>query len=274
MRIVPVCIMLFLLNSCVSGKETIYVASTPAGTVVRSFLGIALTDSVDFIRWRIALTDRNYEIQCNYGVSKPNTNGFINDGRKIELKGKVIKKESQYLLVNGSAAIHITELNRDILHFADVTNTLLVGNGGWSYTLNAMPPIGEKQINAPVKQTMLADSIAFEGRSPCAGIEVQNSGPACYKLKWYFVLYTDPITHQPTTYKLLGTPWRNIDGLRGKWSIETNNKGQTVYQFYDETDKAFLHLLKASENILLFTGEDGKILVGNEDFSYTLNRRW
>ncbi len=34
-----------------------------------------------------------------------------------------------------------------------------------------------------------------------------------------------------------------------------------------------LYLLKGDDNILFFVDPNGRLLVGNEDFSYTLNRR-
>src|SRR5215203_494159 len=83
---------------CTDGKESNYTGSTPAGTIIRSFLGIAFTDSVDFIRWRINLQDGRFSIKCNYGIGKPNTNGFINGGKWITLEGGLEKKQNIYLL--------------------------------------------------------------------------------------------------------------------------------------------------------------------------------
>ena len=45
-----------------------------------------------------------------------------------------------------------------------------------------------------------------------------------------------------------------------------------MYRLNDKNGKAFIYLLKLDEHILVFTDADGKLLVGNEDFSYTLNR--
>ena len=40
----------------------------------------------------------------------------------------------------------------------------------------------------------------------------------------------------------------------------------------DDKGNGLLYLLKLDEHILVFTDAHEKLLVGNEDFSYTLNR--
>ena len=80
--------MFLLLNSCVSGKEINYTASTPAGALVRNFLGISKTDSIDFIRWNLKIINlKEFDLTCSYGIGKPNTNGFI-DKKEVLLSGK------------------------------------------------------------------------------------------------------------------------------------------------------------------------------------------
>ena len=88
MKSVFLVFLVILLASCANGKEKIYIGSTPATNIdVRSFLGIPFADSIDFIKWKVTLTDNRYSLQCQFGISKPNTDGFINDGIKIQLKG-------------------------------------------------------------------------------------------------------------------------------------------------------------------------------------------
>jgi hypothetical protein len=90
---------IFFIVSYATGKEKIYIGSTPAGNTIRSFLGIPLPDSVDFIRWKIIVSNNLYHLQCNYGIGKPNTNGFIDGGKKIELSGKVGKAGNDWLVM-------------------------------------------------------------------------------------------------------------------------------------------------------------------------------
>ena len=72
-----------------SDKEVNYTASTPAGIEVRDFLGINRVDSIDFIRWKLTIIDgKEFDLSCTYGISKANTNGFI-DEKKVARKGTV-----------------------------------------------------------------------------------------------------------------------------------------------------------------------------------------
>ena len=59
---------------------------------------------------------------------------------------------------------------------------------------------------------------------------------------------------------------------RGKWEIVTNKNGRVIYKLDPEKKQFAVHLLKADDNILFFTDADGNLLVGDEDFSYNLNR--
>ena len=60
---------------------------------------------------------------------------------------------------------------------------------------------------------------------------------------------------------------------RGKWQIITRENGRILYQVRPDDGAYTLYLLKGDDNILFFTDGNGQLLVGNEDFSYTLNRR-
>jgi hypothetical protein len=117
----------------------------------------------------------------------------------------------------------------------------------------------------------------FEGRSPCQEIVkmLNVSGrEACIKIKWQLILYQDPVTHAPTTYALGGFAWRNPPRT-GKWAIVKGAKedpNAVVYQLDPDDPQGFLSFLKADENILYFLDTNRELLVGNETFSYTLNR--
>src|SRR5687768_3602959 len=117
--------------SCANSKETNYTASTPADPIVKTFLGISLTDSIDFIRWKLSLTDLRYSLECNYGIGKPNINGFYDGGKKIVLSGSVKRDKNTYLLQNGNQILKLIELNANLLHILNEDNSLLIGGGGW-----------------------------------------------------------------------------------------------------------------------------------------------
>jgi len=261
-----------LLVVCSYGKEVTYTGSTPAAAVVRKFLDIPLEDSVDFIRWKINISGQHYTLQCSYGLGQPNTNGFINGGSKITVNGSLQKEHNFFLLSNGHKKLKLAVLNENLLHILNPDDSFLIGNGGWSYTLNNIQPEQSKHINFIQEGTTIKDSMVFEGRTPCGVPGIIEPGALCYKLKWYIVLYGNTKKNTATTYKVFGTAWREKGGRKGKWQLINTNDGRTIYRLNDETGNGLLYLLGVQENILLFTDAEGKILTGNEDFSFTLNR--
>ena len=116
----------------------------------------------------------------------------------------------------------------------------------------------------------------FEGRSPCHGIARELNLPqheGCHKVKWRVTLYQHPETSAPTTYKVEGTLHRQR-AREGTWSIGSGAKtgsNETIYHLGATSEPAIL-LLKADDNVLFFLGHDRELMVGNADFSYTLNR--
>ena len=265
-------IMIFV--SCANSKETNYTASTPAAPIVKKFLGIPLADSIDFIRWKLSLNDLKYSLECNYGIGKPNTNGFYNGGKKILLTGAMQRDKNNYILHNGTQILKLAEVNANLLHIVNNDNSLLIGTAGWSYAINNITHSANDKVNLISKQTAVRDSIAFEGRTPCGVPGIVEAGKECYKLKWSIVLYGNTAKNEPTTYKLFGTPYRVEGGRRGNWKIISGKEGKIVYQLLDESGNPFIHLLKLDEGVLIFTDVKGNLLVGDPDFSYTLNRRF
>lgn len=264
-------VVMLLIFVSVSGKEKLFVGSTPANNVVRSFLQISLTDSVDFIRWNLILTNSSYKIECNYGISKANTNGFINGGKTVELSGESRLEKNYYHLINGNRTLKILLINEVLLHLLNTNNTFLVGNGGWSYTLNSTEPLHDEQVSILSAPIVLQDSVIFEGRTPCGVPNVIPEGTLCYKIKWLIVFYSK--ANKPYSYKIMSTGWRKAGGLKGTWKFIEDDKGHIYYQLNDDTGKAFIHLLQLDGQVLMFTDAQQKLLVGNHDFSYTLNKR-
>jgi len=269
-----VAIFFFLLiTSCSNGKEQAFTGSTPGGSIVTQFLGIPIADSIDFIRWKLVIRDHDYNLQCNYGIGKNNSNGFINGGKIIELKGTFKKDKNYYQIQNGDKTLFVAELNPNLLHLSDQNKTLLIGNGGWSYTLNSTTASLSDQLNFTAQPGILEDTMDFQGRTPCNIPGVIPPGTECYKLKWHIIFYADVKKNEPGTYKIFGTPWRETGGRTGNWKINKGKNGRIIYQLNDDKGNGFLYLLKIDENIVAFTDAGGKLLVGDEDFSYTLNRK-
>lgn len=272
MKIAAVLLCMLIFN-WYTPKKINFTASTPAGTVVKSFLGIPLNDSVDFIRWKLTLENKRYHLQCTYGIGQPNTNGFINGGKNIVLDGAFTRDQNKITLENDTKVLNVIQLNSNLLHILDEDDQLLTGNGGWSYTLNNIEAVITGEINTTVQEHSLQDSMIFDGRTPCGVPGIVPAGMQCYKLKWRIIFYPGNKNEQEGKYSIIGTAWRNIKRKTGEWKMMRAKNNQLTYRLNDEKGNALIYLLKADENILLFTDSTGKTLVGNEDFSYTLNRK-
>lgn len=262
-----------VFSSCGRTQHTNFTASTPASALVRNFLGISLTDSIDFIRWTISINGDNYSLNCNYGIGKPNTNGFYDGGKKVRLQGPLKKEQNIFELHNNQRILKLAALNSNLLHILNEDNTLMIGNAGWSYAINSLTPSHSDQLMLAPTTTKISDSMAFQGRTPC-GVPGASTGQQCYKLKWYVVFYGNAGKNEPVSYRISGTGFRLEGGKTGKWKINTQKDGRSVYELFDETGKPFLHLLKLDDGVLIFTDDKGNLLVGDHDFSYTLNRKF
>lgn len=267
---------LLLLSFTIVAKERTYIGSTPAAPIIREFLGISLTDSIDFIRWKLALSFTGYKLECQYGLSKPNTNGFI-DEKRVSFTGTSKKDGIHYYLVNDGKTLNVIEINTSIVHLADDRDQLLSGNGGYSYALNSVNGKPTAIFNFPSKDTPLKTATVYEGRTPCNILsDAVGMGRAsnCYKLKWYFIFHTDPATGKPSYYLRNGKRPIKEGMAKGTWEIITGKDGRIIYKVNPTPEDAYtLYFVKAGDNILFFTDPAGNLLVGTEDFSFTLNRK-
>jgi hypothetical protein len=271
MKMISILACFLIFSGCVQGKEKSFTGCTPAGPVVRNFLGIPLTDSVDFIRWNFSLDDNKYTLECNYGIGKPNTNGFWNGGKIIKLKGEFKSGKNYLQLLHDGKKLNLVELNPSLVHIADENIKLLVGTGGFSYTLNNLAPIISDQLTLSPTPILLKDSMQFYGRTPCRGID---SRPECRKLKWSVVLFADSKTNQPTTFRMRGTMFEKFGPETGRWKINKGKDGRIIYQLDLADHSKSFYLLKLDDNNVIFTDEKGNLLVGDFDFSYSLSRAW
>jgi hypothetical protein len=116
----------------------------------------------------------------------------------------------------------------------------------------------------------------FVGRTPCREIanEIGASVPdQCHKLKWDITLFQDKVTGAPTTYRIDATLYRQSPRM-GKWKIVSatrHHPNAIIYELEAASGPGSIQLLKA-DNIMFFVGQNGRLMVGNADFSYTLNR--
>lgn len=148
------------------------------------------------------------------------------------------------------------------------TNLLLLLLLLFSYSnaISQTPPPGNSLVGV------------FDGRTPCRELAKQfdeKTSDACIKIKWRLILYKDSITGNPSVYQLLGLVYRKENPRVGNWKIvkgTQTNPDAIVYQL-DFPGKESILLLKADDNVLFFLDKQKHLMVGNRDFSYTLNRK-
>jgi hypothetical protein len=283
-----------------------FIGSTPGGALPREFLGgLATNAECHFIKWEIKLlpnqgaaSPATCHLVAQYHVPARHNPNQYEEGPKVTARGtwemvKGTKSNPDAVVLRISSenrqSLSFVKVNEDLLHLLNPDGTLMIGNGGWSYTLNRAAG-SEKPVDASLamsapdmsyKIAPLATGPAvfgvFEGRSPCHGIARELKLPqhaGCHKVKWRVTLYQDPKTSAPTTYKVEGSLHRQST-REGTWSIVRGPKtdpNAVVYQLNATPTEAALLLLKADDNILFFLNQNREPMVGHADFSYTLNR--
>lgn len=138
--------------------------------------------------------------------------------------------------------------------------------------------------NAPSKTTS-RNAIAegpdvwgvFDGRVRCQEMAVVMKATVpgnCEKLKWSFTFYQHPTTHEPTTYMLRGSLFRD-QPRKGKWILTKgthNDPNATVIQLDPDHPDTSLFLLKGDDNVLFILNGNKELMVGDTYLSYTFNR--
>jgi hypothetical protein len=284
-----------------------FVGSTPDGALPREFVGgLATNMPCHCIMWHLTLsTNQNTALPATFNLiaryripARGNTNQSA-DGPRVAVHGtweilKGTKSGSDAVVYRLNAekpqrSLSFMSVGANLLHLLNPDGSLMVGNGGWSYTLNRAdhsekpvdPSLAMSAPDMSYKISPLANGPAvfgvFEGRSPCHGIARELKVPqhaGCSKAKWRITLYQNPETRAPTTYKVEGTLYRQV-AREGTWSIVPGAKTDAnaiVYRLSPTQTEAALLLLKADDNVLFFLDQDREPMVGHAEFSYTLNR--
>jgi hypothetical protein len=262
-----------------------FVGSTPGDDVIKNILSIPQNTNVDFIRWDLHLSDeRTFLLKINFGVNKPNTLTFENGGLSKSYQGSYStiadKGKSFFKLASSGlpSGVQMMKMSENIFHIADGDNRLLVGNGGWSYVLNnAKPVAAQSPLATSAKPTAEPVSI-FVGRTPCQelatayGMKVTDE---CFKLKFKITLMRDTQTLQPLRYIMRQIVDNQPEDISGTWSIENGfngNPNAVIYKLSASVTKKEISLLAVDDDILYFLQTPDVPFVGNENFSYALNR--
>jgi hypothetical protein len=286
-------------NSSVLG---VFVGSSPFDETIKSLLRIPPAASADLMQWILTfyqdartLAPTSYKLHCEYGPAVPGLPGLGTKRTAIDregswTKGKGIKSNPEAVVYDLDGTVSLFKLTPDILHVLGRDRSLMIGTSGWSYTLQRTEATekpgdpahtGGRDQNESGTVSPLARGPSvfgvFDGRSPCQSaareLKIDVSG-SCFKLKWRITLYQDPKTQAPTTYKMEDSLHRR-KAREGTWSIIRGTETDPNAIFYRLTPtkaEGALLLLRGDENVLFFSNQHGKPLVGNAEFSYTLHR--
>jgi len=118
------------------------VASTPCSTGTRPVPGIPKEGGCELIKWELKFFDDTYVLDCDYGMPKQGTRGFIDGGKHLHRVGKWREEGKKVFLDPDQPGVSISflRLNGNLLHLLDSRGQLMIGTGAWSYTLNKIQP--------------------------------------------------------------------------------------------------------------------------------------
>jgi len=286
-----IAVVLFTRTSVASPNAGVFSATSPCAEFAKSFLRIPTGENCDRIKWRLSLFDSGkYTLKREWGFHIDNSTYLPKDTTTIEGTWKTVKGETGYpvliqLDTGKPNSISFALVDENILHLLDANKRLAIGDSGASYTLSRDQKssiIASGNHGSGTRENPAAQTV-FSGRSPCREVaqELNRAVPSdCFKLKWALTLRRDPKTLAPTTYQLRGSLYRNDNNgtehpREGKWKVikgTKTNSNAVVYELEAFGKDGPIFLLEADRNILFFATKDGNLLIGNDDFSYTLNR--
>jgi hypothetical protein len=137
--------------------------------------------------------------------------------------------------------------------------------------------------------TMSPESEVFVASSPCDGIpkwllSIPESAD-CELIQWNLVLRRHPRTNNPGTFALHYTYGMSKPatvelmggGMKGqkegKWTIRKDAGSRTVYRLTPDTSGSALSFVKLDDNLLHLLDSQGRLMIGNAAWSYTMNRK-
>lgn len=284
----------FITSCCSAGDinpEIILIGSTPGDESIKTILTIPNETKVDFIRWNLILDNKKkFVLNITYGESRPNTLDFISTGKQT-IKGTYLivknhdenrfKEIYQFKSDDLPEIISIVKINENLFHILTPQNKLMIGNGAWSYSLNRKFPIdlGEILISSPLPDDK-SIQLVFEGKTPCQEIATEhpemNASPSCFKIKWKLILNRDSVTHEPTTCTIRNIVNNQPRDTNGRWTIikgTATNAEAIIYNVQADNFSGPILFFLGDENVLFFLDKDKNPFIGNENFSFTMNKR-
>ena len=282
-------------------RTTVFVGSTPCGEGIRTVLTIPREADAELIEWELTLVDpadtrgaATYHLRYRFGPTRPNQPGLDATATSLERRGTWrvaanARRQPTAGVVALDNGLSLLKVSDTILHALAPDGSLMVGNGGWSYTLSRRDAV-EKDVDTrlvaadtgdPDRTTSRATGPTvfgiFDGRTPCQGI-ARDLGvaarPGCWKAKWRLTLLHDPKTRQPTTYRLEGTLYGSRP-REGSWRIVRGAPAlpdADVYVLGPVNGESPALLLKGDDRVLFFLDRNRRPLTGNARNAYTLDR--
>jgi hypothetical protein len=277
----------------------VYVGSTPCNEAIRTLLGIPRATHAELIEWELTLSEAasgaaTYHLRFRFGPTRPNQPGLDATAASLERRGtwrmesaRVKAGTGAVVLDNGLSLLKVSDT---ILHALAPDGSLMVGTGGWSYTLvrrdAAEPDVDRRLVAAdpgdPDRTVTRATGPEvfgiFDGRTPCQAIARElgvEARPGCWKAKWRLTLFQDPKTRQPSTYRIEGTVYR-AGSREGSWRIVRGTPAlpeAEVYELDAVNGQPTAFLLKGDDRVLFFLDRNRRPMTGNARNAYTLDRR-
>src|SRR6185503_9450065 len=236
--------LLCLLAGCAKTPDGssvfgVFEGITPCSAQTRPLPQIPEDTNCEQMIWKFTLyqdsatgAPTTYQLDATYGVPKQNTNGLDDGGTPIAMQGnwgimKGTDTDANAVIYqlnpeDPQMTISFLKVDEDILHVLHPDMRLMVGNAGWSYTINrtdnrpaprivvpAEPPSSSSPLVIPPQPEGSTVLGVFEGRTPCDEVVFEFTGipphAGCMKVKWQLTLYQDQDTGAPSTYLFRGT---------------------------------------------------------------------
>jgi hypothetical protein len=281
----------------------VYAGSSPCGEPIRRVLNdLAAGESCALMEWKLTLhrdaktqTPTRFSLSADYGAVQQGKPGLAAGAKTLTRTGTWTRARGaspREAVIALAGAFSLVEIDAGILQLLNPDGSLMLGDGGQSYTLNRadraeprpdpswLSQIALPDMSYPIAPLSTGPEVfgVFEARTPCQGIaraqkaEVEAS---CFKVKWRVTLYQHAATRAPAAYKVEGGLYRT-GARRGTWTIARgahDDPNAVVYALSASGSAPELLLLKGDDNVLFFLDQERRPLVGHSEFSYTLNRR-
>jgi hypothetical protein len=284
-----------------------FVSKTECPDDIRDFHNVTKGSPCQQINWKLDLL-RNTEQKGSYVLTSEwvhYPNNWTDEvlGRNDRMKGtwklqhglKGYSRAEVYVLTSGddpSKTLSLLKVNDNLLQILSADGSMSIGGGGYSNTLTRVNPVSDGTIDFAISGSPLisdkdikAGKISLTGRTPSPqiakeiGLSLPKNEPhdtPWPKIKWTVTLFIDPATGKPGSLEIR---WilDTAEPVKGTWSVSqgwSGDKDAVIYKLdCDIPDPHSLYLVKGSEDVFFFASTDGPLMVGNEQFSYTLNRK-